>query len=188
MGETYIANFMFFPRVNRSTDGLPQARKILSATVWFRVEAPGHWCVVGIGPGTKCQMQLIPASGHPSPEYCCMCTGSTPLGVQVLGATGQQVVTAVLWIPPLRITNWSTSCVTALHRNLSQDVCSRASWCVPGFNNQSSMYMCNFTRWRWAYASTGLSILVNTLGLVIAGWQPEWQYCELPSGAVVTEA
>ena len=37
MGETYIANFVFFPRANRSTNGLPQARKILSATVWFRL-------------------------------------------------------------------------------------------------------------------------------------------------------
>ena len=35
------------------------------------------------------------------------------LGVQVLGATGQQVVTAVLWISPLRNTNWPTSCVKA---------------------------------------------------------------------------
>ena len=36
------------------------------------------------------------------------------LGVQVLGATGQQEVTAVPWIPPLRIANWSLSCVMAL--------------------------------------------------------------------------
>ena len=36
------------------------------------------------------------------------------VGVQVLGATGQQVVTAVPWIPPLRIANWSPSCVMAL--------------------------------------------------------------------------
>ena len=52
------------------------------------------------------------------------------------------------------------------HKDLSQDVCSRASWYIPGFNNQSSMYMCNFTWWRWAYGSTGWSILVNNLGLV----------------------
>ena len=51
-------------------------------------------------------------------------------------------------------------------RDMSQDVCSRASWYVPGFNNQSSRYLCNFTRCRWAYASTGLSILANTLQLI----------------------
>ena len=39
MGETYIANFVFLPRANRSTNGLPQARKILSATVWFRLQS-----------------------------------------------------------------------------------------------------------------------------------------------------
>ena len=39
MGETYIANFVFLPRENRSTNGLPQARKILSATVWFRLQS-----------------------------------------------------------------------------------------------------------------------------------------------------
>ena len=34
-------NFVFFPRANRSTgtNGLPQARKILSATVWFRLHS-----------------------------------------------------------------------------------------------------------------------------------------------------
>ena len=220
MGAMYVANFVFVPRANRSTNDLPQARNILFAMVWLRLHsvlriwplrdrwsantfrcpgrwrgtsviplfsdhrhmsvakslhlvppwflrqpltccrtwvqplhsplsgwkllgqaiwlgAPGHWCVAGIGPGTKCQMQLIPASGHPNPEYCCLCTGSAPhlwsllglkvywnqstgsngvsiaiewdecefdhralvslerLGVQVLGATGQQVVTAV---------------------------------------------------------------------------------------------
>ena len=153
----YVANFVFIPRANRSTNGLPQARKILSAMIWFRLhsvlriwplrdrwsantfrcpgrwrgisviplfsvhrhmsvakllirsnlvisqvgnrwrvvghecnlcilqspfsgwkllgqaiwlEAPGHWCVVGISRGTKRQMQLIPASWHPNPEYC----------------------------------------------------------------------------------------------------------------------
>ena len=30
-------------------------------------------------------MQLIPASGHPSPEYCCLCTGSTPHLWSLLG-------------------------------------------------------------------------------------------------------
>ena len=39
MGETYIANFVFLPRANRSMNGLPQARKILSATVWFRLQS-----------------------------------------------------------------------------------------------------------------------------------------------------
>ena len=30
-------------------------------------------------------MQLIPASGHPSPEYYCLCTGSTPHLWSLLG-------------------------------------------------------------------------------------------------------
>ena len=39
LSKTYIANFVFFPRANRSTNGLPQARKILSAMVWFRLHS-----------------------------------------------------------------------------------------------------------------------------------------------------
>ena len=51
--------------------------------------APGHWGEAGIGPGTICQMQLIPESGHPNPEYCCLYIGSaphlwSPLGVPFL--------------------------------------------------------------------------------------------------------
>ena len=41
-------------------------------------------------------MQFIPASGHPNPEYCCLCTGSTPHLWSLLG------------LPCLNCPCWST--------------------------------------------------------------------------------
>ena len=73
MGETYIANFLFLPRANRSTNGLPQARKILSATVWFRLQSVlriwpllDRWSANTFRcPGRKQGTRVIPLfSGH----------------------------------------------------------------------------------------------------------------------------